>query len=590
MNYYCNPLNIEYKYQFFEREGMIQGNREAADPSVVLFKGVYYLFVSMSGGFYASQDLINWKFHKFNQEMPIYDYAPDVRVIGEYLYFTASKSRGNPPFYHTKDPINEIFEKVEGSFSFFDPNLFEDEDGRIYFYWGCSNLTPIYGVELEKETMKQLGTVQELIFRREEEFGFDRRGNDYIPPKTPEMIEESIKQMLKHVGVPSLSILPKEKQEQVISLSGNNAFIEGAWMTKYKDVYYLQYAASGTQYNTYADVVYQAKNPLGPFTIAKSNPFSYKPGGFIRGAGHGSTVEDKGDKWWHFSTMAISINHDFERRVGMWKSGFDQEGEMFCNQRYGDWPIRFDGKPWETPDWMLLSYGKQVNASSGENALYVTDENIQTWWTAITNKAGEWIEIDLGEECEVHAIQINFADEQLKMDLPKEVNFVDGRIIDEVHQNTRWVLEGSMDGQEYFVIEDKSSVDTDLPHDLILNESGYACRYVKLVILELPYNQKAHISGLRIFGKQQGSLPTKVSNVITTVQGELDLLIRWEGSNAIGYNILWGHQPDKLYHSYMVYGKMEQQIGALMKGESLWVRIDAFNGAGIIEGEVQEVK
>ena len=33
-------------------------------------------------------------------------------------------------------------------------------------------------------------------------------------------------------------------------------YIEGAFMTKHGDTYYLQYACPGTQYNTYADGVY----------------------------------------------------------------------------------------------------------------------------------------------------------------------------------------------------------------------------------------------------------------------------------------------------------------------------------------------
>ena len=32
--------------------------------------------------------------------------------------------------------------------------------------------------------------------------------------------------------------------------------------------------------------------PLGPFTYAPYNPVAYKPGGFVQGAGHGSTFED----------------------------------------------------------------------------------------------------------------------------------------------------------------------------------------------------------------------------------------------------------------------------------------------------------
>ena len=41
----------------------------------------------------------------------------------------------------------------------------------------------------------------------------------------------------------------------------------------------------------------------------------YKPGGFMNGAGHGSTMEDLNGNIWHTATMRISRNHNFERRV-----------------------------------------------------------------------------------------------------------------------------------------------------------------------------------------------------------------------------------------------------------------------------------
>ena len=36
----------------------------------------------------------------------------------------------------------------------------------------------------------------------------------------------------------------------------------------------------------------------------------------------------------------------------------------------------------------------------------------------------------------------------------------------------------------------------------------------------------------------------------------------------------------------MIYGKKEQNIGALVKGQSYYVRVDAFNENGITEGNI----
>lgn len=135
------------------------------------------------------------------------------------------------------------------------------------------------------------------------------------------------------------------------------------------------------------------------------------------GAGHGSTMTDQQGNMWHASTMRISVNHRFERRVGIWPAGLDQDGELFCNQRYGDWPMSVEAikmDPWRNPDWYLLSYGKKMIASSFDEDKtpdLAADENIRTWWRAASSRPGEWIQMDLGSEKEVHGIQVNFADD-----------------------------------------------------------------------------------------------------------------------------------------------------------------------------------
>lgn len=57
----------------------------------------------------------------------------------------------------------------------------------------------------------------------------------------------------------------------------------------------------------------------------------------------------------------------------------------------------------------------------------------------------------------------------------------------------------------------------------------------------------------------------------------------YKRENALGYNILWGHRTDKLYHSMMTFEE-SQKIGALVKGQDYYVRVDAFNENGITEG------
>ena len=586
MKYSCNPVNFGYKYQFNrQQDGSIAVSREAADPSMILFKGRYYIYPSMTCGFLYSDDMVQWKFHPL-VDMPVYDYAPDVRVKGEYLYFCASNHEKGI-YYRTKDPFSDVYERIDGTFPFWDPNLFVDDDGRVYFFWGSSTTEPLYGIELDAETMQPIGERQKLVYVDASIKGFERTGEDHIPERTQEEKDMLIRGMAAS-GIPAS--VRKAAEDFILGLP----YVEGVWVNKHGGKYYLQYGTPGSRFNIYGDAVYISEKPLGPYRLADNNPYSYKPGGFLPGAGHGSTMEDRYGNAWHVSTMRICVNHNFERRIGIWPAGWDEDGELFCNQRYGDWPYAVEeGKtdPWKKPEWMLLSYGKQAKASSyveGKEPDKAVDENVRTWWRAADSQSGQWLEVDLGNMYDVHAIQVNFADDALKAELPEraamEGSLHQERWIDEVPQKTCWKLEGSSDGKSYFMIEDKCDADTDLPHDLVVREKGVKMRFIRLTVIGLPYEQTACVSGLRVFGLGGGSLPERAKKVTVKRNGDLDIVVSWQG-NAVGYVVEWGYRPDKLYHSWQVFGD-KVHIGGLVKGQDVYIRVDSFNENGITEGEI----
>ena len=594
MKYFCNPLNINYRYQFNadpRQHGRIQICREAADPSMICFEGRYYIFASMTLGVWVSDDLVKWQNRRLPAELPLYDYAPDVRVKDGWVWLCASGREKNCDRWRTKDILNGPWEKIEGDFPFWDPNLFIDDDGRVYFYWGCSNITPIWGVELEPETMKPKGEKIALVEGHPSRIGYERIGEDNSQlPATEAEIDAAYAAFFQRQGI-SEDHVPAEVRPLIRGMFTRKPYIEGAWMDKYQGKYYLQYASAGTQYNIYSDGVYVADRPLGPFTLAENNPYSYKPGGFLPGAGHGSTMRDLQGNWWHTATMRISVNHDFERRVGLWPAGFDVDGELFCNQRYGDWPLSVSGgkdDPWRNPDWMLLSAGKEVVASShtaGHEPEKAAEENVRTWWRPVSDSRAEWLKMDLGKVYDVHAVQINFADDAIDIPCPGEVRGgSQARFIEDRDLKTQWKLEGSEDGRSWFVIEDKTDAETDLSHDLIIREEGMRIRYLRLSGMAVPYGQKPCVSGLRVFGLGQGAKPAAPAFEARR-SGDLDMLVRIAPQeNTAGYNILFGSGPEKLYHSYMVFADGEKRVGALIAGRDYWVRVDAFNENGITEG------
>ena len=422
------------------------------------------------------------------------------------------------------------------------------------------------------------------------EIGYERVDEDNSQyPASEEEIDAAYIAFHKRQGI-SKDQVPEHLKPLIRCMLSGRPYIEGAWVDKHCGKYYLQYACPGTQYNIYSDGVYVSDSPLVPFKLAKNNPYSYKPGGFLP-TGHGSTMQDDQGNWWHTATMRVSVNHDFERRVGLCPAGFDAEGELYCNQRYGDWPMAVSGfrqDPWRDPARMLLSVKKQAEASScieGHEPEKATEENVRTWWRAASSDRTEWLKTDLGKAFSVHAVQINFADDQIDILCP--CNFIgttQARYIEERKLKTQWKLEGSLDGEAWFLIEDKSNEQTDLSHVLIIREEGFQARFLRLSDMAVPYGQNPCVSGLRVFGLGDGEKPA-VPRFTAERTGDLDMNVTLEDQpDTLGYNILFGESPEKLYHSYMVFKPGTQRVGALIKSRKYFIRVDAFNENGITEG------
>lgn len=599
---WCNPLDLGYRYQHMNEDGRRYAFREGADPTLVLFKGTYYLFVSMSAGFWYSKDLLNWEFHE-DTGLQIYDYAPDVRQVGDYLYFSASAHGRSCPILRTRDPLQEPFEKVSAPFAFWDPDMFCDDDGRVYFYWGCSNQTPIWGIELDPETMLPIGEKTELIHAKETENGFERPGDNGVVDRESSVVYRSLKHFYNEEtgewNVPEAVLQAGGYSAEALKamfLSIGKPYIEGAFMTKRDGRYYLQYACPGTQFNTYSDGVYVSEHPLGPFALQASNPFSSNPGGFMTGAGHGSTIQDASGNWWHAATMRISVNHDFERRVGLFPAGFDRDGVLFCNQSFADYPHRIAKDIFEAgahePEWMLLSYKKPVSASSsaeGSTPELAVNEDCRTWWSAAKADPGEWLFVDLEKACDVRAVQVNLADEGLAVEFPEDSYGDDRktRHIETRPQISCYTVEGSLDGQNWTVLEKVCRECSDGYYEY---PEGLRMRFIRVRAESLPYGQPLRISGLRVFGHGQGQKPEKAKAGAVRL-GPLDARISWEGNEALqGVNIRYGTAPDKLYHSWLVYGENEAVLSTLMAGKTYYICVDAFNENGITEGDVLKLE
>ena len=545
---YCNPLNIDYGFTPIPDFAVWGKHRATADPVIVNYKGIYFLFSTNQCGYWWSKDLSTWNFvsRKFLRPWNKgYDElcAPAVGIIGDTMLVLGSTYTRNFTIWMSTNPKVNEWKPLVDSFEIggWDPAFFTDDDGRFYMYNGSSNRYPVYGIELTRKSLQPVGTRKELYLLEPWRYGWQRFGehldNTFLDP-----------------------------------------FIEGAWMTKHNGKYYLQYAAPGTEFSGYADGVLAGDTPLGPFT-AQSDPFSYKPGGFARGAGHGATFQDNWKNYWHVSTITISVKNNFERRIGIWPAGFDKEGVLYCNTSFGDYPTylpsgiedhlqsRFTG-------WMLLNYKKPVMVSStygNYNANNAVDEDIKTYWSAASADANEWIQTDLGAVSTVLAIQINYADQ--------DVEYL-GKIEGLYHQ---YKIMESKDGKKWNILVGKSENKTDVPHDYIELPSPIKTRFLKLINIHMPTGKFA-VSGFRIFGHGTGEKPFAVKEfiILRSPKDKRNAWLKWSPvENAYAYNIYIGTDPGKLYNCIMVYDANEYWLKTMDKEKTYYFTIEAINENGV---------
>ena len=561
---YCNPIDIDYTYMSHYRGRSDVSYRSGADPAIVNFKGKYYLFVTRSHGYWTSDDMSNWKFIKpqgwyFNGSN-----APAAAVRnGKILVLGDPSGRGavietdNPDLgnWQTNYAVINVPNGVQ------DPNIFVDDDNSVYLYEESSNKWPIHGVELDTANYYiPKGEQKDLFNLQPEQHGWERFGQDHKSDIKP--------------------------------------FIEGPWMVKHNDTYYLEYGAPGTQWNVYADGVYTSKSPLGPFTYAPYNPISYKPGGFLKGSGHGSTVQDNNGNYWHYSTMAISVNFKFERRLGMYPAGFEDNGQMYVNTAYGDYPHYLPGTEVKNhkerfTGWMLLSYNKPVTTNSplveGENKVVdesdkgymqeqihgfeidkINDEEIRSYWVSAKNNDSIYVQVDLQKPMDVKAIQINFQDYK---------STVFGRP-DTLRQ--QFTIEGSLDGKNWKTIADYSKNKKDIPHAYIELAKDAEARYIRYNHVYCT-NKYLAISEFRVFGKGKEKAPKTPNHFKAERQDDRrNTMLTWDAvKDATGYVVYWGIEKDKLNLSALMYDKPNYELRALNTDQAYYYQVEAFNENGI---------
>ncbi len=561
------PAFAQPRHTFANPLDVVVGNERAVrggEPVVIIFEDDYFLFVSHRRGYWYSPDFRNWTY----VDAP--GYPAGVVSVVEMDGKLIGCSMNNRNVYCAIDPYKGEWEKIGelSSDRYGDANMFVDDDGRLYMYFGWSQIMPFQVVELDKETFKEKGEPVPLFWSDIKNHGFEVR--------KPEDVIYSIFNGRRDYG-------PEELP-----------WIEGPYMIKHNGKYYLQYAAIGLEFISYSHGVYVSDSPMGPFTYSEHNPLTFKTSGFQVGAGHGSTFKDKKGNFWTICMIPAQYGEGGRgSELAIYPSAVDKQGVMYSNTALGDYPQYYPderkvGGVDNYVDWKLLSVNKKAIVSSTfENyaPAQALDEDFKTCWAAATGDAGEFFTVDLGDKATINAIQLNW-DHIGAQRAGGRGGFGGGMMGGGRPQQAQ--AERLYQCYEVFVSDDNSNWTKiiskpqnkmELKHDYNELENPVQARYVKVVNVATYDNAKFSIKDLRVFGTTPKMKTQKVTKfmAVRNPEDRREANVIWEPvAGADGYVIRYGIEKKKLYNSYIVYGKNDLYMHSLNTSPEYYFEVEAF--------------
>jgi hypothetical protein len=437
---------LEHKEQF----------NELADPTAIWEAGKWYLYPSVDMAWVSADNGATWQHHPLN--VRDIGYAPTVvKHKGRFLLMASGSA-----LYTADSPLGEFKEigpimLPPGLPAQTDPMFFSDDDGRLFYYWGCSRTNGIWAVELDADNPTKMSgqPVQAVPF-------------------------DPVKQPWECVGE--------------WNQNPNVGWVEGSWMLKRNGKYYLTFSAAGTENRTYAMGCYTAASPLGPFTVQSRNPIFRSTGGLITGTGHGCIVAGPEGRLWAFYTIRAGVANAFERRVGMDRAEIDSSGELFVPAATSvpQWvPGRAPEGSSSNPGWLPLNTGMPTLGSSCAPNLpgrFAVDDEMRTWWQPAPDDSQPTLTSKFVGPAEVHAIRIIWRD----VGLDAKRGVVPGPF--------RYRVEINRGGDDWNLLVDRSSSTEDLLIDYreCPMTTGVAAR---LIITGHPKGITPGVAEFAVFGK-----------------------------------------------------------------------------------------
>lgn len=434
--------------------------RELADPSALWHEGKWYLYPSVDMAWVSDDEGRTWRHHPLNTRD--LGYAPTVvHHRGRFLLMAShSDIYAGPTPLGPFESIGKLtLPPVKGLPPQIDPMLFSD-GGRLFYYWGCTPDSGIWGCELDPEDPTRVtGAPRELIPFRPDAHAFERVGSSNQNP--------------------------------------NTGWMEGAWMIKENGRYYLTYSAGGTQYRTYTMGAYVGDSPLGPFTPQQRNPIFRTTAGLVTGTAHGCIVRGPRDRLWVFYTVFAGVAHGFERRLGLDLVEIDGNGELFVPQatstpqplpRSGPEPVERASPPAEP--WLALNESEPnfgSSAAPNTSGRLAADNSLVTWWLPAEADPAPALTAHFSAKAVIHAARVVWRDVGLDTTSGKNPG------------PFRYRIEAETAPNQWATIIDRSESTEDLLIDY-RECAPVAATRARLVILGHPAGIRPGVAEFTVFG------------------------------------------------------------------------------------------
>ncbi|MCD8155135.1 MAG: family 43 glycosylhydrolase [Clostridiales bacterium] len=458
--------------------------RASADPAVLYYNDTWYLYGTNSS-LWVSEDFVNWRF-------------VDLQTTdGEDMSFTAptiavrTDEDGNDTFYlawnssdlYSSDspegPWTDLGDFTYNGKSFSenaedgiiiaahnDVNIFVDDDGRMYLYWGMGPY--ISGAELNVENPTELITEPKVLIEYDNTYTWQNFGQDHQDYE--------------------------------------NGFPEGSWMVKIDGTYYLTWATSGTQYDSYTMGCYQSTTgPLDGFEIQEKEIINETDSttGVVRGGGHGCIVEGPNETLWCFYTVNVGYEGDMERMIGCDPAEIDEDGNLVVptlseNPQYVPGVLSNPADGNETVDDVLsVKQGYAISSySEGRHPVYALDESNITWWQPDEDDEEPWYVLSLKDNYYVDAFRIIWKEIDNDKTQNHDACCINYKI--EVFNGTDNPLDENCEGT-WTTVYEKNGENTNVVDYIRLDEAELG-QFVRITITDWPEEITPGLVEFTVFG------------------------------------------------------------------------------------------